>query len=445
MLAGTVAVIGCSSDDNGEGGSGGTAGTGGAAGSGGAGGTGGNGGLGGEGGAGGTGGNGGLGGEGGAGGMGGESGERPVANAGQNQSIDDADNSGDEAVTLDGSGSTDADGTIESWSWSLNGVEFGTGETLTVGTSVGVYTVVLTVTDDEGDTDTDDVVITVVGTGENMPPVADAGQGQSLEDADDSGAETVTLDGSGSTDSDGEIVSWRWDVNNTPIGTGETLTTEFDVGQSVVTLYVTDDDGETAWDEVWITVVAAGENLAPQARAGEDRTLIDEDDSGCVDVTLDGSGSTDPDGTIEVWAWSKDGGGTFGFEEVLETTLCVGVSDMRLEVTDDDGATAIDYVTIIVKPPTMEGAVIFERDGYEGQPSLVRADISDLAGDIAGPCLLNWNDCISSIRLPDGWTAILFDEVGFQGDSLDVADDVPDLDDIGWDNRVSSIKVLPPN
>ena len=151
--------------------------------------------------------------------------QRPVADAGQNQSIVDADNSGDEAVTLDGSGSTD-DGTIDSWSWSVNGVEFGTGETLTVSAHVGVYTVVLTVTDDVGDTDTESVVITVAASGENRPPVADAGKDQSVGDADGSGDETLTLDGSGSTGYARELVSWSWTENSVEIGTGETLTVD---------------------------------------------------------------------------------------------------------------------------------------------------------------------------------------------------------------------------
>ncbi len=85
----------------------------------------------------------------------------PVADAGMDQTVTDADDSWAEDVTLDGSASTDADGTIASWSWAVDGTEIATGEMATVSFDVGVTTVVLTVTDDGGATGTDEVMITV--------------------------------------------------------------------------------------------------------------------------------------------------------------------------------------------------------------------------------------------------------------------------------------------
>ena len=85
----------------------------------------------------------------------------PTANAGGNQTVTDTDDGGDEAVTLDGSGSSDPDGTIASWVWTENAAEIATGESPLVTFAVGVHTVTLTVTDNEGATDTDNVVITV--------------------------------------------------------------------------------------------------------------------------------------------------------------------------------------------------------------------------------------------------------------------------------------------
>ena len=373
----------------------------------------------------------------------------PVADAGPNQAAVDLDNSGSEAVTLDGSSSTDVDGTIVSWSWSVNGAEFGTGETLTVSAAVGVHTVILTVTDDEGATDTDDVVITVIPTDGNRSPVADAGPNQPVEDADDSGSEAVTLDGSGSTDVDGTIVSWSWSENSVEIGTGETLNTAFDVGIHMVTLTVTDDGGETDTDDVAITVVPQGFNLPPIADAGPNQTNVDTDNSGSDLVRLDGSGSTDLDGTIASWSWSEDGV-EIGTGETLSWEFDVGVHLVTLTVTDDDGATDTDDVEITVELPTLAGVLIFDRDDFNGDGLFLRRDVSDL-GNLNGPCGFTdtWDDCISSILVSDGWSAILFELDDFEGDSLIVPISIQNLDNIGsgtdWDNRTSSIKVRPPN
>jgi hypothetical protein len=84
----------------------------------------------------------------------------PVADAGVDQVVAD-DGSGAVDVTLDGSGSSDADGTITNYAWTEDDVLIAAGEMPRTAFTVGVHTVVLTVTDDAGATDTDDVMITV--------------------------------------------------------------------------------------------------------------------------------------------------------------------------------------------------------------------------------------------------------------------------------------------
>jgi len=61
----------------------------------------------------------------------------PSANAGADQLVGDSDNNGSENVTLDGSASTDSDGTITNYSWSEGGVEIATCATPTVDLAVG--------------------------------------------------------------------------------------------------------------------------------------------------------------------------------------------------------------------------------------------------------------------------------------------------------------------
>lgn len=92
----------------------------------------------------------------------------PVANAGADQTVSDG-----ESVTLDGSGSSDPDGTIVSYEWDIDGDQITdyTGETvLDVPLGVGIHTVTLTVEDNEGATDSDDVVITVNPAPDTVPP-----------------------------------------------------------------------------------------------------------------------------------------------------------------------------------------------------------------------------------------------------------------------------------
>jgi hypothetical protein len=270
----------------------------------------------------------------------------PIADAGADQTVVDSDRSGDELVTLDGSGSTDDDGTIVSYMWSDSGGQIATGVSPAVTLEVGTHPITLTVTDDGGATDTDSITVIVQG-----PPTAEAGPDQTVTDDDDSGDEEVTLDGSASTDPDGTIVTYTWSEDGTQLSSGAspTATVALDVGSHTITLEVTDDDGLTDTDTISITVNPAGVN-PPTADAGPDQTVIDEDGSGDEVVTLDGSASTDPDGTIVTYTWSEDGTQlSSGASPTATVTLDVGTHPITLTVTDDDGATDTDTVTIVVQ------------------------------------------------------------------------------------------------
>jgi subtilisin family serine protease len=87
--------------------------------------------------------------------------QAPVANAGPNQTVIDSDGSGSENVTLDGSASSDADGTIVSYAWSEGATSIGSGAILTHSFAIGSHVVTLTVTDNGGATATDTVTVTV--------------------------------------------------------------------------------------------------------------------------------------------------------------------------------------------------------------------------------------------------------------------------------------------
>jgi len=85
----------------------------------------------------------------------------PSADAGPGQTLTDTNNDGTELVTLDGSGSSDPDGTITGYEWREDGEVIATGANPQVTLGVGEHTITLVVTDDDGLVDTDEVVVTI--------------------------------------------------------------------------------------------------------------------------------------------------------------------------------------------------------------------------------------------------------------------------------------------
>jgi hypothetical protein len=91
-------------------------------------------------------------------------------------------------------------------------------------------------------------------------------------------------------------------------------------------------------------------NQPPLANAGQDRTVTDTDGDGSADVTLDGTGSMDPDGAIGSFVWTE-GGTRIATGDRPTVTLSVGEHTITLTVTDDSGLIDTDTVTITVEAP----------------------------------------------------------------------------------------------
>lgn len=90
-------------------------------------------------------------------------------------------------------------------------------------------------------------------------------------------------------------------------------------------------------------------NLAPVANAGVDQTVTDVNGDGVEQVFLDGSASSDSDGTIVSYEW-REGGALVGTGATPAVSFSVGTHTLTLQVTDDDGATATDSVVVTVNP-----------------------------------------------------------------------------------------------
>ncbi len=209
----------------------------------------------------------------------------PVADAGNAITANDDDDSGSESVLLDGSDSYDDDGSIVSYEWKEGSTVIGTSSTINISFNVGIHNIILTVTDDDGNTDEDEVVVTII---ENQDPVADAGNIINVTDEDDNGSETVQLDGSDSYDEDGTIVSYSWTLNGNTIGTTASLNYSFNVGTHTVVLTVTDNGGATSSDQ--LTVIVSEATTDPTIasitpNSGRERTT--------VNIVIRGSGFQD--------------------------------------------------------------------------------------------------------------------------------------------------------
>lgn len=173
----------------------------------------------------------------------------PVAHAGEDQEVIK-----EEKVYFDGSGSTDPDGDELSYSWDFGEESTGTGANPShVYSTEGYYTVNLTVSDDEGLEDSDSILITVISTSGNHGPIAQAGADQYVETGD-----TVNFDGSGSSDPDGDTLSYSWDFDDGSTGSGATPSHVYNsAGTYKVILTVSDASGLKGNDQINITVSEA--------------------------------------------------------------------------------------------------------------------------------------------------------------------------------------------
>ncbi len=166
-----------------------------------------------------------------------------------------------QTITLNGSGSHYADGSIAKYEWDLNGdgtYETNTGSTPTTTTSFaspGTYTVGLKVTDSDGAVGYKTEQISVG----SFPPVAHVNVSPNPALT----GQTVTLNAGESTDQ-GTITDYKWDLDNsgnyaTDTGSTPTVTTSFQtVGLHTIGVKLTDSEGMTTTTTVKVTILSQG-------------------------------------------------------------------------------------------------------------------------------------------------------------------------------------------
>ena len=276
----------------------------------------------------------------------------PTANAGGDQTIQLPTST----VSIIGAG-TDPDGTVASYKWvkisggsvSMSGIST---STLNVGgLAEGSYVFELTVTDNEGAKDNDDVTVTVVAA--NTPPVVNAGPDQTITLPINS----VSISGT-CNDADGTIAGYAWSklsggqATLNGASTPTLAASNLVEGPYVFRLRVTDNDGQETYDDVKVTVLKSAQNLPPTANAGPNRTINLPANS----ITIYGS-ATDLDGTVVSYSWTQAKGGSATLTGYNTPTLTVrdlelGSYYFRLTVTDDTGAEHSDMMLVNVKDGT---------------------------------------------------------------------------------------------
>ena len=251
-----------------------------------------------------------------------------------------------ETITFNASLSTPDGGTIISYEWNFDdGTPNATGMITTHAyTDNGTYTVTLTVTDDDGLTDTDSQNITVL----NRPPIASFTESATSVPT----GTMINFNASASYDPDGCIVSYFWDFGDDTNTTGVTASHSYaDDGNYTVTLTVTDDDGATDTITSNKTVL----NRPPIADANGPYS-----GSEGSPITFNATGSIDNDGTIVFYEWDWDNDGSYDESSTSPLINHTWPDDFSgtvgLRVTDDDGLTDTDTASVTVQnvAPTVE-------------------------------------------------------------------------------------------
>lgn len=329
----------------------------------------------------------------------------PIANAGPDQTMPVK-----ATVYLNGTTSSDPDGNNLTFTWSFVSKPSGSVAALSEATTptpsfvidkAGTYTVALSVSDGSLSSTADTVIIST----SNSAPVANAGPDQTGQVAT-----TLTLDGSASSDVDGNSLVYQWSVTFAPSGSTAALVNPTTVnptltldkfGTYVVQLVVNDGTKNSAPDTMTISTL----NSPPVADAGPNK-------SGYVGetVTLDGSGSHDVDGNPLTYQWSLAAKPTGSAATLLNPTTTMpsltidraGTYSAQLIVNDgiasSDPADTATISTLNSTPVANAGP---DQSGTVGM--VIRLDGSASSDDDGDPLTYQW----SLTTKPAGSTAML--------------------------------------
>ncbi|TKZ19199.1 PKD domain-containing protein [Shimia litoralis] len=315
-----------------------------------------------------------------------------------------------EAFQLDGSLSTDPDGTILYHFWDFGDGNIGEGPVATYAWNTpGRYDVTLTVVDNSDTSSGSQSVRQQVIV--NAAPTAHAGEDQFVTASD------LWFDAGASTDQDGRIIQYEWDFGDGTTGTGAKVRHAYArPGTYDIALTVQDDSGAPRNRDRDVAQVTV--NARPIADAGAPQTVA----PGQMFV-VDAGASLDPDGAIKDYAWIFPDGTTKHGERVEHHFDTAGLHRVRLSVTDDFPTEAGQdeteiLITVNAAPVSVAGTDIVVAPG-----TMVSFDGSDSFDPDGGALSYRWEFDDLALPLNAAKVERAYVSPGVWGAQLIVTDD----------------------
>ena len=231
------------------------------------------------------------------------------------------------------SNSRDVDGNIKNVTWFLGDgtIRYGSNTTMHRYSDLGNYSVILRVTDDDGNMSSSMPFIISI---ENVLPLVDV----TVDRAEALTYEVFSFNATG-TDPDGVNLTFLWDIGDGDTSKKREPTHVYeDNGIYKVSCSVFDEEGSFTTATLEISVL----NRPPEAlfRPGSNRVRTGKS------ISLDAGASSDMDGKITEYRWDMGDGTVLLGREVRHTYSKESVYTVNLTVIDDDNATSFHKVEI---------------------------------------------------------------------------------------------------